>query len=99
MFPDCIQTGIKYGTVTVKSGNKLYQMTTLRSDSDYLDMRRPHDVQWEKSLITDLSRRDFTINSMAIDAKEGILFDPFNGLNDIKNMVIKCVGLANRRIY
>ena len=98
VFPDCIQTGIKYGTVTVKSGNKLYQMTTLRSDGDYLDMRRPHDVQWEKSLITDLSRRDFTINSMAIDAKEGILFDPFNGLNDIKNKVIKCVGLANRRI-
>ena len=98
VFPDCIQTGIKYGTVTVKSGNKLYQLTTLRSDGDYSDMRRPDTVQWENSLITDLSRRDFTINSMAIDTKENLLFDPFNGLNDIKNGLIKCVGLANRRI-
>lgn len=98
LFPDCIQTGIKYGTVTVKSGDKLYQMTTLRSDGGYSDMRRPDNVQWENSLITDLSRRDFTINSMAIDTKENLLFDPFDGLNDIKNGVIKCVGLANRRI-
>ena len=98
VFPDCIQTGIKYGTVTVKSGDKLYQMTTLRSDGDYSDMRRPDNVQWENSLITDLSRRDFTINSMAIDTKKSILYDPFDGLNDIKNGLIRCVGIANRRI-
>ena len=82
----------------VKSGDKLYQMTTLRSDGDYSDMRRPDNVQWENSLITDLSRRDFTINSMAIDTKKSILYDPFDGLNDIKNGLIRCVGIANRRI-
>lgn len=98
IFPDCIRTGIKYGTVTVKSKDKLYQMTTLRSDGDYFDLRRPNNVQWEKSLITDLSRRDFTINSMAIDTERKILFDPYNGLSDIKNKNIKCVGIANSRI-
>ena len=84
--------------LSVKSGDKLYQMTTLRSDGDYSDMRRPDNVQWENSLITDLSRRDFTINSMAIDTKKSILYDPFDGLNDIKNGLIRCVGIANRRI-
>ena len=98
IFPDAIETGVSFGTITIKSGGFLYQTTTLRTDGDYLDSRRPVDVKWNSSLFEDLKRRDFTINSMAIDVARRKYYDPHNGVNDIKNKIIRSVGNAHKRI-
>ena len=98
IFPDAIETGVSFGTITIKSGIFLYQTTTLRTDGEYIDSRRPNKVKWNMSLMEDLKRRDFTINSMAIDVARRTYYDPHNGLNDIKNNIIRCVGNPQKRI-
>ena len=98
IFPDAIQTGVSFGTITIKSGQFQYQTTTLRTDGDYLDSRRPADVKWNLSLFEDLKRRDFTINSMAIDVARRRYYDPHGGVDDIKNKIIRSVGNAHKRI-
>lgn len=91
-----IETGLKHGTITVIYDNDPFEITTLRIDGKYSDGRHPDEVIYTNNLIKDLSRRDFTINAMAIDS-EGILHDPFNGTEDIKNKILKCVGIPDRR--
>ena len=98
IFPDAIETGVSFGTITIKSGVYLYQTTTLRTDGDYVDSRRPNMVEWSLSLFEDLRRRDFTINSMAIDVARETYYDPHNGIKDIKNKIIRCVGSPQKRI-
>jgi len=98
IFPDAIETGLSFGTITVKSGNYLFQTTTLRTDGVYLDNRRPESVEWNLSLNEDLKRRDFTINSMAIDVARRLYYDPNNGIKDIENKIIRCVGNPEKRI-
>ncbi len=98
VFPDAIETGVSFGTITIKSGIFLYQTTTLRTDGEYIDSRRPNKVKWNMSLMEDLKRRDFTINSMAIDVARRTYYDPHNGLSDIKNNIIRCVGNPQKRI-
>ena len=98
IFPDAIETGVSFGTITIKSGMFLYQTTTLRTDGEYIDSRRPDKVKWNMSLMEDLKRRDFTINSMAIDVARRTYYDPHNGLSDIKNNIIRCVGNPQKRI-
>ena len=60
-----IETGVKYGTVTVIIDHVPIEITTFRSEQDYVDGRRPQTIKFEKNIKQDLSRRDFTINSMA----------------------------------
>lgn len=91
-----VNTGIQHGTVTVVINRKGYEVTTFRIDGEYQDGRRPEDVTFTKDLEMDLSRRDFTMNAIAYNAKEGIA-DPFNGTEDIKRKNIRCVGEAASR--
>ena len=98
LFPDAIETGVSFGTITIKSGNFLFQTTTLRTDGEYVDSRRPNKVNWSTSLFEDLRRRDFTINSMAIDVARRTYYDPHNGLKDLRNKTIRCVGNPQKRI-
>jgi tRNA nucleotidyltransferase (CCA-adding enzyme) len=98
IFPDAIETGVSFGTITIKSGIFLYQTTTLRTDGEYIDSRRPNEVKWNMSLMEDLKRRDFTINSMAIDVARRTYYDPHDGLSDIKKQIIRCVGNPQKRI-
>ena len=93
-----IHTGIKYGTITIIWSGIMIEVTTLRTDSVYSDGRRPENVFFGTSLKHDLERRDFTINSMAIDLSRGILYDPHNGLSDLNNFILKAVGNPRRRI-
>jgi len=88
-----------FGTVRVKVGDSFYEITTYRSESGFSDSRRPDKVVWGKSLADDLSRRDFTVNAMAILRKNDQfeLIDPFDGKNDLKNKIIRSVGNANDR--
>lgn len=96
IFDKAIPTGIKHGTVTVVHDNMNYEVTTYRVDGEYLDMRRPKDVSFSKNIIEDLSRRDFTINAMAYNDRAGLV-DEFDGIKDISNKTIKCVGDPNKR--
>lgn len=86
-----IETGLKHGTVTIMINHIGYEVTTYRIDGEYEDSRRPKEVKFVSSLKQDLARRDFTINSMAYNFEKGLV-DPFNGLEDLKNKTIKCVG-------
>ena len=91
-----IPTGIKHGTITFLNHMEPYEITTFRVDGTYSDGRRPDDVTFTKSIEEDLKRRDFTMNAMAYNDKDGLI-DPYNGLEDIKNHLIRCVGNPNDR--
>jgi tRNA nucleotidyltransferase (CCA-adding enzyme) len=91
-----IETGIKHGTLTVVINNTNYEVTTFRVDGDYSDNRHPDSVKFVDDITLDLSRRDFTINAMAYSDEEGLI-NPFNGLQDIKTKIIRCVGIADER--
>lgn len=91
IFPDSGPTGIKHGTVTVKQGSKSCEVTTFRTEGDYRDHRRPDSVTFVSDLISDLGRRDFTMNAIALSA-DGMLSDPFDGVGDIAAKTIRCVG-------
>lgn len=91
-----IPTGIAHGTVTVIYKGVRAEVTTYRVDGDYADFRRPQVVHYTKSLIQDLSRRDFTMNAMAMDC-DGQIIDPFGGQDDIRRHVIRCVGNPEKR--
>ena len=91
-----IETGLKHGTVTLMLNHKPFEITTYRIDGIYSDNRRPDKVEFVSDVKEDLSRRDFTINAMAYNPKTGIA-DFFDGVKDLNNGVIKCVGNAGRR--
>jgi len=98
IFPDAIKTGVEFGTLTLRGGDSMYQCTTLRTESQYIDGRRPQVVNWGTSLEQDLQRRDFTINAMAIDVSRMILHDPHNGIIDLESGVLRAVGHASLRL-
>jgi len=95
-FNKTIDTGIKHGTVTVMLGSDGFEVTTYRIDGEYSDNRHPDTVEFTDDIIKDLSRRDFTINAIAMN-KEGTLLDPFHGQIDITEKSIRCVGNADDR--
>ena len=89
------KTGIKHGTITAIIDNYKFEITTLREDVS-TDGRHA-TVKFSKDWRNDASRRDFTINSIYSD-KEGNLFDPFNGKNDLEKGIINFIGNVNDRI-
>ncbi|MDF2505875.1 CCA tRNA nucleotidyltransferase [Clostridium sp.] len=91
-----IPTGLKHGTITILINKTPYEITTFRIDGEYSDNRHPDNVQFTTLLKDDLSRRDFTINSMAYNDTEGLI-DYFGGINDLNNKIIRCVGDSNDR--
>lgn len=97
-FEETIPTGIKFGTITVKSGDSQYEVTTLRTETGYGDGRRPDVVEWGTSLEIDLSRRDFTMNAMAYDCSRELLHDPFGGKEDLGTGNLRAVGDAQSRL-
>lgn len=91
IFERTVDTGIKHGTVTVLIGGEGFEVTTYRIDGKYEDGRHPREVVFTPSLEEDLKRRDFTINAMAYNEKDGLV-DIFDGISDIQRGVIRCVG-------
>lgn len=91
-----IETGLKHGTLTVISGGESFEITSFRRDGEYKDLRHPESVSFGVSLKEDLSRRDFTINAMAMN-ENGDIIDPFFGVKDIENKIIRAVGNPNKR--
>ncbi|MBI2013365.1 MAG: HD domain-containing protein [Candidatus Colwellbacteria bacterium] len=90
---------------------KVVEVTTFRKESSYSDARHPDKVEFAKTIEEDLSRRDFTINAIAFNlsnelngvmthhntVKGLILVDPYNGLKDLKDKIIRAVGNAEER--
>lgn len=91
-----VDTGIKHGTVTVVIDSIPIEITTFRTDGEYLDSRHPESVAFSKNIEDDLSRRDFTVNSVAMN-RRGDVVDPFGGREDIARRVIKCTGEPDKR--
>lgn len=96
LFERTVPTGIRHGTVTVLYGGSACEVTTYRVEGAYSDRRRPDSVRFTSRLEEDLSRRDFTINAMAMDASLAIT-DPFGGREDLSRRLIRCVGDSHER--
>jgi len=91
----------KFGTVTIKTKNKEktlkeIEITTFRTEQNYTDKRHPDKISFTSNLKKDLSRRDFTINALAIN-KNGKIVDLFGGEKDIKEKTLKAVGEPKKR--
>ncbi len=89
-----IPTGLEHGTVTIIYKDNPIEITTFRIDKKCLG--RKAEVQFGCTLEQDLSRRDFTINAMAMDIN-GNIIDPFNGKLDLENRLVKAVGNPDQR--
>ena len=96
LFKRTIDTGIQHGTVTVMISGEGFEVTTYRIDGEYEDGRHPREVEFTASLLEDLRRRDFTINAMAYNEKEGLV-DAFSGRKDLEKKLIRCVGNPKER--
>lgn len=96
IFSKTFDTGLKHGTVSVLIDKEIFEVTTFRCDGEYRDNRHPESVSFTKSIKDDLKRRDFTVNAMAYNEKEGLI-DFFDGVLDLKNKTIRCVGDADTR--
>ena len=79
-----IETGLQHGTVTVILDGMPLEITTFRVDGAYLDARHPESVAFTRSLRDDLARRDFTVNTLCWNEKDGIV-DLFGGIADLQN--------------
>lgn len=97
LFKFVVPTGIEHGTVTVHFKGEEIEVTTFRTESGYSDGRHPDSINYAATIEEDLSRRDFTINSIAADLTDGNITDPYDGQNDIKKGLIRTVGLAHER--
>ena len=87
------ETGIAFGTVAGKRGDTTVEVTTYRSEQYDPDSRKP-EVEYGKEILGDLARRDFTVNSMALEltGQEPEFIDPFNGLADLAKKVLRTPG-------
>ena len=99
IFPYAIPTGIQHGTITVIPRSRAYkvEITTFRTEGAYSDSRHPDSVKFVGDIVMDLSRRDFTINAMAIDLATEAFVDPFEGKKDLARKLIKAVGEPQER--
>ncbi len=97
LWPDALPTGIRHGTVTVRTGGDPVEVTTYRAEGPYSDGRRPDWVRFGVSLREDLSRRDFTVNALAYDPDRRRLADPAGGVADLGHRLIRTVGDPDAR--
>lgn len=96
IFARTVDVGIEHGTVLVLENGHEYEVTTFRTEDAYVDYRRPSSVSFVRSLKEDLKRRDFTVNAFAL-SDDGQIIDLFDGLSDLKQGLLRAVGLASER--
>ena len=100
VFPDSFYEN-NFLTVTARTGSKNeklaeVEITTYRLDAKYSDKRHPDEVKYAKKLEDDLSRRDFTVNAMAMDDGKNVT-DLFDGQKDLDKKIIRTVGNPEER--
>lgn len=98
IFKKNVPVGIEHGTVIVIEQGVNYEITTFRTESDYVDFRRPSEVNFVRSLEDDLKRRDFTMNALAMNS-HGEIIDIYHGKQDISNKIIRTVGNPDERFF
>ena len=86
------ETGIEFGTVGLRKGDVILEITTYRSETYVPGSRKPAGVRYGTSLEADLRRRDFTVNAMAARLPSMELVDPFGGLRDLRDKVLRTPG-------
>lgn len=99
LFPGAVYEN-RFGTVAVREGGEVHEITTFRSDHEYADYRRPHRIEFGDRIELDLARRDFTVNAMAWGADAPAagappvpgLVDPHGGLADLESRTLRAVG-------
>lgn len=96
LFPGAMYEN-RFGTVAVRRDDEVFEITTLRTEHDYTDFRRPHRVEFGHDIVADLRRRDFTVNALAWGrTAEGLgpntLVDPFDGRTDLAARRLRAVG-------
>ena len=91
-----VRSGEKHGTIGVVFEKNVYEITTFRTEGGYQDSRHPDWVRFVPTVQEDLSRRDFTVNAMAYNPKEGLV-DPFGGQDDLQNKILRAVGEPSLR--
>jgi len=96
LFDKTVPTGKNFGTITVIIDHVGYETTTYRLETEYTDGRRPKSISYATQLVDDLSRRDFTINAIAMDLN-GKTYDYFVGTQDLNNKIIRTIGDPNQR--
>ena len=94
IFENNIKIDEKYGSVKLFYKNDYFDITTFRKDYNYKNNRKPSKIEYVKSLEEDLTRRDFTINTLCMN-KEGKIIDLLNAQNDLRKKVIKTVNKAD----
>ena len=98
LFPEAVPTGIAHGTVTLPGpANEAIEITTYRTDHGYSDSRRPDEVRFGVDLVTDLERRDFTVNALVYEPVDELLLDAVGGLEDLEAKLLRAVGDPVRR--
>lgn len=97
LFKFVVPTGIEHGTVTVHYKKQEIEVTTFRTETGYSDGRHPDSVNYAATIEEDLSRRDFTMNAIAVNLKDGMIVDPYGGKSDIKKKCIRTVGNPHER--
>src|SRR3989344_6857953 len=98
LFPEHFYEN-NFGTVTIKTGSDdvaEIQVTPYREEGKYSDKRHPDSISFAKTLAEDLSRRDFTINAIAMSA-DGAITDPHDGQKDISAKIVRAVGNSTER--
>lgn len=97
LFNFVVPTGIEHGTVTVHFKKEEIEVTTFRTETGYSDGRHPDTINYAATIDEDLSRRDFTMNAIAVNLSDGRIVDPFHGRKDIKKKIIRTVGKPEER--
>lgn len=94
IFEDSFLPSEDYGSVTVMWKGVRFEITTFRKEIEYYNNRKPVEIKYVDDLMTDLLRRDFTINTLCMDS-DGNILDYLGGRKDIDNRIINTVGDAN----
>ena len=97
LFKFVVPTGIEHGTVTVHFKGTEIEVTNFRTEAGYSDGRHPDSINYAATIEEDLARRDFTMNAIAASLEDGAVVDPYGGQEDIKNRLIRTVGVAHER--
>ncbi len=85
-----------FGILVIEYKGEVFEVANFREDGEYSDNRRPDSVKIIDNFQGDASRRDFTINAMGVD-KSGSIYDYFDGIGDIAQGYIQCVGNPENR--
>ncbi len=96
LFDVVVPTGLAFGGVTVVLPGGIIEVTTYRSEAGYSDGRHPDAIYRASSLVEDVARRDFTVNALCYHPKTGVV-DYINGMQDLKNGIIRAVGDPQKR--